>query len=90
MKHQYWTAGECACDRPHCNICMGGLALCKVCGLYEGGLTTDCPGVPSQDRSDDVYAGRLDFRNGEWVEEVSAHMAHAYPDKHRPVAEVRP
>lgn len=28
----------CTCE--HCN-----LAICAVCGAYEGGLTTDCPGT---------------------------------------------
>ena len=81
MKHQYWTAAECACDKEFCLICVGGLACCKVCHLYEGGLTTDCPGEPSASRADDVYAGRLDYREGQgWVKGVTVHMSHVYKE----------
>ena len=50
-----------------CNICC--LFICKVCGLYEGSLTTECPGVPSyKDHAAKVYAGLEDFIDGKWVE----------------------
>jgi hypothetical protein len=29
----------CSCE--HCT-----LSVCSICGAYEGGLTTDCPGTP--------------------------------------------
>ena len=61
------------CETPYCNICQGGLFLCSVCGLYEGGLTSECPGENSCDKADDVYRGKIDFRNGAWVEAVSKH-----------------
>lgn len=67
MKHKF---DRCKpdCDDPYCNICQGGLALCSVCRLYEGGLTTECPGVPvSADDSDRIYRGEVDFRDGQWV-----------------------
>lgn len=56
------------CERLYCSICDGGLAVCDVCKAAEGELTTQCPGyaVPSDIR-DTVYAGALDFKNGEWV-----------------------
>ena len=45
----------CSCQ--HCN-----LAVCEVCGAYEGGLTTDCPGVGvSYDRQKEVYETNLDY-----------------------------
>lgn len=35
--------GERTNDFCSCNHCT--LAVCRVCGAYEGGLTTHCPGV---------------------------------------------
>jgi len=73
MKHAYKTPEECDCDKfdTNCPICDGGLVFCKVCGGFEGGLTTDCPGqnIP-MDTNDAVYAGKLDYREGKgWVPE---------------------
>lgn len=45
-----------------------GLLYCSVCGLLEGSLTTDCPGVKSwSEHGDDIYSGKKDFRDGRWV-----------------------
>lgn len=70
MKHQYYKPGDCPgkLNVPtSCNICDGGLAVCKGCGAYEGGLTTDCPGIRvTWWAMDEVYAGMLDFRDGMW------------------------
>ena len=67
-KHRHITPEECRCDDHHCNVCEGGLAICKACGLGEGALTTHCPGVPADgDKVDGVYAGKLDFRYGRWM-----------------------
>jgi hypothetical protein len=57
------------CDNPgRCPYCDGGLAYCTVCHGAEGSLPTSCPGRPmSQEVQDDVYACRLDFRDGAWV-----------------------
>lgn len=45
----------CSCE--HCT-----LSVCSVCGAYEGGLTTDCPGVGvSYDRQKEVYETNFDF-----------------------------
>jgi len=58
---------KCGCSSGSCMICDGGLAMCKVCKLYEGGLTTECPGiVVAIDQSDDIYHGKLDFKDGQW------------------------
>jgi len=47
-------------DRCSCEHCM--LAVCSVCGAYEGGLTTDCPGAKvSFDRQQEVYETNLDY-----------------------------
>jgi hypothetical protein len=57
-----------------CPICDGGLSICTVCHLIEGSLTTNCPGKPVwKDLGDSIYAGDLDFRNGEWVNAPSPH-----------------
>lgn len=48
------------------------LAFCEKCKLYEGGLTTDCSGENSADKSDEIYAGKLDYRNNEgWVSKLN-------------------
>jgi len=81
MEHQYWTFEDIVSDarargievEEHPllgSVCDGGLTICKVCKSYEGGLTTDCPGeVVSYEKSGEVYAGKIDFRDGQWVEE---------------------
>lgn len=50
------------------------LCICKVCRLMEGDLTTDCCGEPvSMNISDEIYAGRLDYRDSEggWVNKLN-------------------
>ena len=67
-EHKFMTAEECNCDKPHCPICEGGLALCKVCQCGEGELPSECPGYPcSRTHGDRIYAGEIDFRDGQWV-----------------------
>lgn len=45
----------CTCS--HCT-----LSVCSVCGAYEGGLTTDCPGEKVEyDRQQEVYETPLDY-----------------------------
>lgn len=56
------------CQVPHCNICDGGLAYCKVCGGAEASLPTECPGEKmSSQTADDVVACRMDFKGGQWI-----------------------
>jgi hypothetical protein len=56
------------CERPHCNICEGGLANCLVCHGAEGSLPTQCPGrAMTHDEQDAVMAGTLDFDEGCWL-----------------------
>lgn len=56
------------CEVPHCNICDGGLAYCKVCGGAEASLPTECPGERmSSQTADDVMACRMDFKGGRWI-----------------------
>jgi hypothetical protein len=56
-------------DYPGCMFCDGGLFACTVCNGVEGSLATDCPGVKmTEDQSNAVYAGTLDYREGRgWV-----------------------
>jgi hypothetical protein len=63
-----------------CSVCC--LFICKVCGLFEGCLTSDCPGEASyKEHSDAVYAGKEDFRDGKWVEACSPHSPEYYRRK---------
>lgn len=41
----------------NCDNCYGcHLAVCSVCGCYEGSLTTECPGEKvSMDKQDEIY-----------------------------------
>lgn len=49
------THDTCSCQ--HCT-----LAVCRVCGAYEGGLTQDCPGVKiSGDVAALVHENGLDY-----------------------------
>ncbi len=72
-EHVYKTPQTCNCGHPYCAICEGGLAVCAVCGLAEGSLTSECPGEPSPVRGNAVYAGLQDYRNGRWVAGMSCH-----------------
>ncbi|MBR8043188.1 NADAR family protein [Burkholderia cenocepacia] len=73
--HQYWTGADIAklpADSTKREwltryVADGGLAICRVCGLGEGALTTHCPGARAGAYADDVYAGKLDFVEGSWV-----------------------
>lgn len=63
-----------------CMLCC--LFVCKHCGLFEGAMTTDCPGVCAMDKADEIYkTGKLDFREGKWVTEPNPHnqMRLKYP-----------
>jgi len=71
-KHVFEVHEDCYIQ--HCSVCDGGLAICTVCGLIEGSLTTDCPGEDCWlARGDAIYAGKIDFREGAWVALPSPH-----------------
>lgn len=54
-----------------CFVCSGDLCLCTVCGGAEGSLPTHCPGYRMSELQHDlVYAGRLDYRDNNWVDET--------------------
>lgn len=85
MDHTYENHQNC--EHHHCPICEGGLALCTVCGGLEGGLTSECCGrVLTSEECDDVYAGKIDFRDGNWVQAPSPRCPsgiRAYSEPHR-------
>jgi hypothetical protein len=80
MQHVFIEPSECDCrGEAGCMICDGGLALCKNCGGLEGGLPSECPGVQmAAGQMDAVYQGRIDYRNGQWVAEVSQYSPAAF------------
>ncbi|QDF18743.1 hypothetical protein SEA_SCENTAE_23 [Gordonia phage SCentae] len=69
---------ELVCTDDHddgrpCMFCDGGLFACSVCGSFEGATTTQCPKRRlTGDESDKVYAGALDYRNGQWLDGVES------------------
>jgi hypothetical protein len=63
-----------ACDNGTCVFCKYELTACTRCyGLSEGGsMTTDCCGEPlTADQSNNVEDGKLDYRDGVWINEPS-------------------
>ena len=55
---------------------MEGVYACKVCGGFEGTLTTCCPRTRiNSEQSAAIYAGTLNFRDGEWRKEPSMGVA---------------
>lgn len=66
-------------DGPGCMFCDGGLSSCTACGSFEGATTTECPGSRmTQEQIDAVYAGTLDFRDGQWVNAPSGSCSSHY------------
>ena len=68
------VAVQCRCERMTCQFCAGGLFACTVCHSFEGATTTHCPDESmTEHQCNLVYAGKLDYRDGEWVEAGSPH-----------------
>lgn len=68
------TSSQCRNDV--CKFCTGALTACTRCfGLTEGGtMTTQCPGQPTTaEQSNDIEDGKIDYRDGKWVNEPSPH-----------------
>lgn len=54
-------------DYNSCMFCDGGLSYCESCGAFEGATPDECPDKRMTGReSDDVYAGKLNYRDGRW------------------------
>lgn len=66
-KHSFETAEDCGCNETHC--CPRCVLECKICGLAEGWLTTECPGyeVPYS-MGELVGRNEIDFVGGKWRE----------------------
>lgn len=68
MNHCFYETGDT--NKPESIVDLNGdvcFAKCKVCGLAEGSLTTDCPDtkVP-QALVEDILKGKMDFVKGKW------------------------
>ena len=51
-----------------CGVCsLCNLSVCEICGQYEGGLPTHCPGAGFDPDVHKVYEGECDYRYGQWV-----------------------
>lgn len=76
------------CEIPHCHICNGGLFNCVVCGSAEGASTDHCPGIRMTWYAlDQVYAMKLNFRDGMWRHEPASHWLN--PDERKQRENVR-
>lgn len=65
-KHVYYESCESGDCGGTCPLCT--LSICKVCGMAEGGLTTECCGEKVEYEVEQrVYAGELDYRNDQWI-----------------------
>lgn len=63
----------------YCQWCDGGLECCSECGAFEGATPDQCPGEQmSADRSDLVYKGEMNYRDGQWRIECCEAMRHMY------------
>ena len=78
MKH-VWVTHE-NCQKPGvCPICDGGISICKICGHVEGSITTECPGEKTyQEKGDLVHQGKLDLKDGKWIEAASPYSPAFY------------
>lgn len=60
----------CTCYRTGCMFCDGGLFACDACGAFEGATPDECPGERmTEDQSEAVYNGQLNYRAGAWRDE---------------------
>jgi hypothetical protein len=65
MKHTQEKCTDKNCDG--CNGMTCNLFVCSVCGAYEGGLATECPGEKiSYELQQQIYNEEIDFINGKW------------------------
>ena len=73
-----------------CALCRGGLALCAMCGVLEGALTSECSGQRlTSEQEEAVYAGTLDYRQGVWMNASSMHSPAHYRAVQRQVGRDR-
>lgn len=69
------VAMRCECLREHCLFCHGRLLSCTRCGALGTVWPDDCPARPlSPHEAVEIYAGRLNYRDGTWYGEPSQVM----------------
>jgi hypothetical protein len=79
VEHIYYVCPGDHKDSYNCHFCDGDLSACATCNAFEGAWPDDCPGTRMDpDQSDDVYAGRKNYRDGEWRDECCQVMRHIY------------
>ncbi len=70
VRHRCLALSVLDSSESKCSACRDfeDLFFCEVCGTFEGGLATECPGwhLPSE-VVDLIYRGEVDFKGGEWV-----------------------
>lgn len=63
----HWWVGHKNCSDRSCMLCEGGLALCGICHLAEGELTTECLGrLLTAEELEALHATDLDYKDGKW------------------------
>ncbi len=69
MKHKFEDCPESGCEYPiRCGWCEGSESHCTECGLAEGILTKECPGVMAPERTQQrVMDNEIDYVDGSWV-----------------------
>jgi len=76
LEHVDYVCAEKDCEG--CQFCQGGLWSCTVCDGFEGSMPSTCPGeAMTWEQGEAVYAGRLDYRYGQWLA-VSSRYSPAY------------
>jgi hypothetical protein len=84
----YVCDGKKCAEQSTCMFCDGGLSNCTRCGAFEGAWPDSCPGERMTDeQSDDVYAGQLNFRDGAWREGECCQVMRPARDSDRWMAE---
>lgn len=67
---------------PACYFCDDGLFGCSVCGSREGATTTHCSKkMMTGEQANLVYAGKLNYRGGVWLQECSEHSPAYWGDE---------
>lgn len=93
--HEFYTAVDFGKDKLpegtllHTAVTDHGLAICRRCGLYEGALTTDCPGVFVSQKSASIRAGKTDYLDGVWISQPNEENKDwiRYTQRIRPILE---
>ena len=78
MEHTIFICPKDHDDRG-CPNCDGDLQACISCVAFEGMWPDECPGRQMSGKTgDEVYAGRLNYRDGTWFPECCKAMRHVH------------